>query len=316
MGRRYLGALGARVGLLLLLLSGWGPASAQGPVSLDSLEIALWPEYDRQAVLVIYRGRVSGETALPVTLRFRVPKSAGDLGGTAGVDAQGGFHYYRPTISDLGDVLEVTYTIPYRAFQFEYYDGGPQVQGEDRSLAFTYRADYNTGSLVFLAQEPAGSSGFATSPEGVLADDPLGSGLKVRRWAIGPAREGETFEWEVRYRKADPRLSAEILGLPTPGTSAYEDAAPTDGTQRSLLIAAGIGVVVLACLLGFYFGVVRRRKVPRTAEPPRRKPKKRARKPAEVAAGTDLARFCHQCGYRWEEGDVFCPQCGARRKGA
>ncbi len=305
----------------LLVLGGWGHAAlAQEPVSLDSLTISLWPEYDREGVLVIYRGMVAVGTPLPATLRFRVPKTMASLGGTAGVDAQGEFHYYKPSVQDLGTAWEVTYRTPYPTFQFEYYDGALQVEGDARTYTFTYPAVYSVGVLTLEAQEPAGSEGFATEPEGVVADDPLGSGLKVRRWVVGAADAGQTLTFGLKYRKADSRLSAEILGLPTPGTSPYEDVAqgqPTGGSS-GLLLAGLTAVAAGGVLAAVYFGWIRPRQraagpAPRPQPQRRRKPRRKGESRATPRAP---ARFCHQCGAELGPGDRFCPQCGARRKGA
>jgi hypothetical protein len=307
----------------LLGLGGWEHAARAGePVGLDTLTVSLWPEYDREGVLVIYRGTVAAGTALPATLRFRVPKTMASLGGTAGVDDQGAFHYYKPSVQDLGTALEVTYTTPYPAFQFEYYDSALQVEGEARSYTFTYPAVYRVGLLVLEAQEPAGAEGFATEPEGALADDPLGSGLKVRRWAVGAAEAGQPLTFRLEYRKADSRLSVEILGLPTPGTSPYEDVPQERPSGTPGWLLAGLAAVAVgAVLAAAYFGWLRPRQA--AAEPaPRPQARKRQRphrRPGPGAASrttpSSPARFCHQCGAELGPEDRFCPQCGARRKG-
>lgn len=308
----------------LLGLGGWAHAiHAQEPVGLDALTVSLWPEYDREGVLVIYRGTVAAGTPLPARLRFRVPKTMASLGGTAGVDAQGAFHYYQPSVQDLGTVLEVTYTTPYPAFQFEYYDSALQAEGEARRYTFTYPAVYRVGLLALEAQEPAGAEGFATEPEGVLSDDPLGSGLKVHRWVAGEAEAGQFLTFRVEYRKVDPRLSAEILGLPTPGTSPYEDVPQGQPAERvSGLLLAGLAAAAAGGVLAaIYFGWLRPRQAALTPAPrpqarkrqrPRRRPHPSA---ASRRAPSAEARFCHQCGAELGPEDRFCAQCGARRKG-
>lgn len=303
--------------VLLALVVGVGQGAAQEPTRLETLSIALWPEYDREGVLVIQRGTVSDGTSLPVTLRFRVPKSLDHLGGTAGVDAQGVFHYYQPTVQDQGDFYLVSYSVPYPTFQFEYYDGGLEVDGEARHFAFTYTAGYPVGALTLEAQVPAEAADFHTDPAGTPAEDPLGSGLPVHRWAVGTVEAGEKITWAVQYRKADDRLSAAILGLPTPGTSQYEDVDASSGAPAPWLLRAGAAAVALAAV-GLWFGVLRqRRQVP---PPPPKPARKRRKKPRErPAASTSpagrLALYCHQCGSPLDEDDRFCARCGTPRKG-
>lgn len=309
----------------VLLLGGWvHVVLAQEPVGLDTLTISLWPEYDREGVLVIYRGTVAAGTPLPATLRFRVPKTMAGLGGTAGVDAQGEFHYYKPSVRDLGTAWEVQYTTPYPTFQFEYYDGALQVEGEARVYTFTYPALYPVAVLALEAQEPAGAEGFATEPAGGLADDSLGSGLKVRRWVVGAAEADQPLTFRLEYRKADPRLSAEILGLPTPGTSPYEDVLKerTAGGASGLILAGLAAIAVGGVLAVVYFGWLRPRQraakpAPRPRSQRRRTPRRREEpRAASRTAPSVPARFCHQCGAELGAEDRFCPQCGARRKGA
>ncbi|NLE77260.1 MAG: zinc ribbon domain-containing protein [Chloroflexi bacterium] len=289
---------------------------AQPPVRLNALTISLWPEYDREGVLVIYRGVVSEDIPLPVTLTLHIPKTAHHIGGTAGVDAEGQFRYYRPTIVEGPDAVEVSYATPYRVFQFEFYDAALDVDGATRDYPFAYTADFDIGVLTFDMQEPAGSSDFSATPPGVLAADPLGTGLPVQRWVAGAAEAGETFGVQVTYTKTDPRLSHEVLGLPTPSTSAYEDNqglaagnAPGAALPLGLALAAGAGGFAMAYLLA------RRRADPAAARPaPQVKAKRRAASPKEGQAAASA--FCRQCGHRLGADDRFCPQCGTRRRGA
>ena len=52
-----------------------GSASAQEEINLDTLQVDLWPEYDKPEMLVIYRIQLSEDVQLPTTLSFRREKS-------------------------------------------------------------------------------------------------------------------------------------------------------------------------------------------------------------------------------------------------
>ncbi|HJS30103.1 MAG TPA: hypothetical protein VJ768_10805, partial [Anaerolineales bacterium] len=60
--------------LSVLLIPG---ARAQAEVTLEEANIALWPEYDRPGMLVIYRITLSPTVALPAALEFNIPAAAG-----------------------------------------------------------------------------------------------------------------------------------------------------------------------------------------------------------------------------------------------
>jgi hypothetical protein len=51
-------------------------ASAQSDVTLASVDVQLWPEYDQPSMLVIVDFLVDASTTLPVDLTFRIPKDA------------------------------------------------------------------------------------------------------------------------------------------------------------------------------------------------------------------------------------------------
>ena len=59
-----------------LTILSW-PTLAQDAPALSSLEIALWPEYDRPEVLVIQQGLFASDTSLPVPVEIRIPARVG-----------------------------------------------------------------------------------------------------------------------------------------------------------------------------------------------------------------------------------------------
>lgn len=65
--------------LLFLTLLLPGVVLAQSSAPLADLNIALWPEYDRPEVLVIFRGRVADNTPLPAALTFKLPATTETL---------------------------------------------------------------------------------------------------------------------------------------------------------------------------------------------------------------------------------------------
>ncbi|RPI55590.1 MAG: hypothetical protein EHM56_05140, partial [Chloroflexi bacterium] len=63
---------------LVLVCGGLAPAAAaQETQELASLSIALWPEFDRSEMLVIYQGALASETPLPAAVEIRIPARVG-----------------------------------------------------------------------------------------------------------------------------------------------------------------------------------------------------------------------------------------------
>ena len=63
--------------LAIFLVTPWS-VLAQQSHTFDEFEIALWPEYDRMAMLVIYQVSLSPDTPLPATVRLSIPASVGE----------------------------------------------------------------------------------------------------------------------------------------------------------------------------------------------------------------------------------------------
>ena len=121
----------ARTGLatrLLLALFAFAlhPAMAAGPSAgaaplrnpqLESMQIEIWPEYDRQAALVILRAALAADTKLPASVHLRIPASSGGPSAMAYSAAAGGnllnLQYER---KDAGDSITLQFSVPERFF--------------------------------------------------------------------------------------------------------------------------------------------------------------------------------------------------------
>lgn len=64
--------------------------SAQNDVTIASMTVQLWPEYDQPSMLVIADFQLTATTALPTKLTFKIPKDA-NLIAVATVASDGGF---------------------------------------------------------------------------------------------------------------------------------------------------------------------------------------------------------------------------------
>ena len=327
------------------------PAQAQESETMrfSTLEISLWPEFDKAELLVILQGRLVDAVPLPARLTLTVPKDAGEPHAVASVDEEGRrlTAAYEAQATDGG--IEVTYTsLQDRAFQLEYYGDVLQVEGDQHAFTFRYQLDAPVDDLALVLQQPVGATDVVLDPAAVEAA-PGFAGLTYHRLPLGAADAGQAIEWRVSYRKSGFGLSSEVV-------SASEATAETEPDSFSLASSPGFGIVALiglalaAALGGLWLVGSRRQAGPRRPKarsreedwpprPKRRKGRKDRKSRQRQPQGTPQARrlsseprplpterpapasapeggYCHQCGVPLKEGAVFCHHCGTRRKGA
>jgi hypothetical protein len=262
--------------------------AAAGNPRLSHLQIEIWPEYDRRgAALVILRGEIAPDAALPAAVRLRIPATSGGPTAVAYSAEQGGnllnLKYDR---SDSGAFVTLHFQAPGRRFQVEFYD--PLATNDTRrSYAYAWSGDFAVERIDVVVQEPAASSEFAVRPS--LGAPAAGQdGLQYRSAILGSTRPGEPLELAVDYSKTDARTSAEILGAKPSETSPLP-ATGKGGKERVPWIVAGV-LALLALGAVAWWWTLRRRLVP----------------PSAVAA-----RICAKCRTPSTPADRFCSNCGA-----
>lgn len=299
---------------VLTVAMGIWPASAQGAARLAGLTVSLWPEYDRPGVLVIYRGVIADDVALPVTLQFLIPKASGGPVNTAGVDANSEFHYWTWKTADAGEFIAVSFTNPYREFQMEYYYNPLITDGTLRAFAYSYQADYPVDNLVLEVKQPAGAQNLSLTPAATSTSVDFDD-LPLQKYTVGALNQGQTFQLTAAYDKTDARLSSEILGLDAPSTAEFEDKSKSTGSKdvvAYILIGAAATLLIGA---GVYAFLQSRKRPKRPAKAaPAKSSKEKSRKAAQPRADTSSNAFCHQCGNRLRQDAQFCPKCGAKVK--
>jgi hypothetical protein len=251
-------ALALFVGALMLaaLWSAQSGATAQENPALASLEIDVWPEFDRPAALVIYRAELAADVALPAAVSLRIPTSAG---GPAAVASAPSVDATLITIpwerSDVQvDFTTLTFEAPNRFFHVEFYDP-LKTDGSSHSYKYTWTGDFAVGELRAQVQKPATATELTVQPE--LGADITGpNGFVYREANLGAFEAGKSLTVDVSYRKSDPRTSAEILGLATPTVDSPGSADSDGGIPRWLIGAALLGA---AAVVAAGFVIWRRR---------------------------------------------------------
>jgi hypothetical protein len=318
--------------IIVLLTLAFAPAAgAQSATRISALDISLWPEYDKPGILVIYTGQLAPDTKLPVKLTFAIPAATGGPSSTAGIDAGGAYRYLQYETVAQGDKLLISYTCPYPTFQFEYYWNPISGQGSERKIDYAYTADYAIDALTIEVQQPIGASDLTVGP--ATASTTQRENFTYKNVNVGALPAGQTTQLSIAYRKADDKLSAEALGLPTPAAVSFEDAAKSTapaGLPTSTVILISVTIVAVAAVVGVYiWASSRNSRRPAVAAPTVvRKKKGKAgasamaqsrptpARPAAAPKSAEAGVFCHQCGRNLRADETFCPACGARRKGA
>jgi len=302
------------IGCILLLVAVWlahetaGSTYVQEGPRLASLEIDIWPEFDRPAALVILKAEIAGDVTLPASVSLRIPSSSGGpaaLAYAASADGELLNLAYQRTDTQP-NFIALTFSTPERFFHVEFYDP-LRTDNTNRNYTYVWPGDLPVDRLSVQVQQPAGATELSGQPElgaGAVGPD----GLTYRQADLGAFDADQTLTIDIRYQKTDPRTSAEILGLatPTPPAAAARTGSD-DGAPRWLLLLPLLAALVIGASVVILWG--RRRWIPSTST----RRLERAGRRRDDAAGRreNAAGFCPQCGNPLRSGDRFCPECGA-----
>ena len=144
--------------ILLMILFVPLTAGAQSQITIDSLEVQLWPEYDRPGMLVIYYLEISADTSLPAEVNIRIPKEAGKphviaVGPSFSTASDQNVDYFQ---EPKGDWLYITVTATGPAIVFEYYLPLDK-QLKTRHFEFDWQSEYDVNNLLLMYKMPSGS---------------------------------------------------------------------------------------------------------------------------------------------------------------
>jgi len=291
--------------LLLFFLAAFAalPARGQEPVTFSSMQIALWPEYDRPSVLVIYRIVLADQVSLPTRLSLRIPASAGEPNAVAEIDvAAGGLVNVAYARQVSGDWATLDFTVRSPEIQVEYYDPALDRQDVSRHFEYLWPGDYTIQALSIEIQQPLGASNLRISPS-LGAGTPGQDGLTYYLAEIGSVNAGQAFKISLDYDKVSNDLS--VIG-PEVSIQPSAQIPETVPVEWSKYLPWVLVILAAAVLIGggVWYWVSGRQK------PALKKARQRSRK---ASTGTsEAAIYCHQCGKRAASEDVFCRSCGTR----
>jgi len=250
--------------IALGIMGGWGSTATWGQEQqpLERLEVVLWPEYDQSGVLVMYRGWLAPDTALPTTVALPMPDSVAVPSAVA----------KRPI---GGDLLLTPYTVEsHDGWQWAYVQtDAPEIRLEyyadlatdaaNRRFQFEWPGGPAIDQIAYEVMQPLGASDLSVSP-GSSRPQLAPDGLVYQREEIGGVPEGGQFFIDVSYAKTSSDLTAANLGTfqpapppsvpssqtfesPTTENRPSED--PADTTNwlfvLPIVLIAGVGIIWL-----------------------------------------------------------------------
>ena len=99
------------------------PGAVKGQLRMASLQLEVWPEYDRPAALVIIRGELATDVALPAVISLRIAAASGGPTAVAySTTAGGNLLNLQFNKADAGNFITLKFTVPERFFHVEFYD--------------------------------------------------------------------------------------------------------------------------------------------------------------------------------------------------
>ncbi len=271
-----------------------GRGAPQKNPRLASLQIEIWPEYDRPAALVLLKGELAADAALPADVSLRIPASSGGPAAVAYATAASGnllnLKYER---KEAKDFVTVRFRIPERFFHVEFYDP-LATNTPDRSYTYVWPGDLAVGRLSVIVQEPAGASGVSVQPS-LDANAAGQDGLRYRSAELGALEAGKPLPIRIRYTKTDSRSSSELLKpvVKPNAANSIPQLRPAASEQEMpgwLIILAGAAAALAGAGAAWMWW--RRRATASGAQP-------------------GGAGFCSKCGNRMAANDRFCSKCGA-----
>lgn len=309
----------SRVGVVILLLLLWAaPAQAQqAGGTLSDLQIAVWPEYDQPAVLVIYDGTLDAGVSLPQQIRLPIPAEA-TVHAVAYRSEEGQLLTLPWAVETTDQGPVVVFETEEPRFVVEYYAdiiAPPPQRSFDLPLALPAAASQVTLSL----RQPTGASNIRIDP--ALASAGLDSlGNPQYTGSLGAGEAGETIRLAVSYDKASAAPSVVVAATPSPEEEPAAAVQADSGTLPDwvpVAIGVGLGLVVAG---GAIYLINRSRQASGDTRQARRRKARQAgrgrepREPRPASADTGQDQFCRQCGQKFTATDRFCRNCGAARQ--
>jgi hypothetical protein len=302
--------------LIVGLAIPWVNVLAQAPIEIQTLQVDIWPEYDKPDTLVIYHLTIAASSTLPAQVSLRIPKQATAPSSVAMKDVDGLLYSLKYDQSMDGNYIRINFTAPSTEIQLEYYDPSLVRNGSDHSYSFHWPGDYKVDSMSLRLQQPVN----ATAMQLTRSSLKMGVGAKAEDGLTyyivpidGAILSGQSFDVGFSYNKPDSILSSSQAPV-QPVRTVTGNAALTTGlvSPTSSIIWIGLGAGLILVFFGavWYFNLQRSNSVSVTTNRRRHNPQAQIQHNAAIL--TAETTYCHQCGKRAGPGDTFCRACGTK----
>lgn len=296
--------------ILITSLFAVHPVQAQSTITIEELEIGLWPEYDRTDVLVIFRIILAADVTLPAQMSIRIPRDAGAPYNLAMKDMDGLLYNLAYSTEVQDEWLKITFTTPSAELQLEYYDPGLTKTDKKREYEYVWPGDFTVNNLVLVVQQPNNATGMQILPDfgaGSTGED----GLVYFSNNVGEVRAGTPVTVGFSYNKSDDELSFGSQSMQPVQASGGDASGRVNATDILPWVIGGVGLVLV--LGGFIWFVLTRNRVAAVGNSGKRRHRSVAR-PTKGSSMDDNVGpvFCSQCGRKAAPADMFCRSCGSR----
>lgn len=287
------------LGFLILWLIMPASAGAQGAVSLETVAVQFWPEYDQPSMLVIYDFSLPATASLPAEVLLRIPREA-NLIAVASNTPDGGLvnaDFSGPT--NRGEWQTITVKIETQTgYHVEYYQPLSRA-GTTRRFDYVWPGDYAVDSFSVSLRSSVDTSSVTLEP--ALDPAPTNDNVLAYQKSLGPLAAGQQFVLHINYAKSTDTLAAPSEGI--------QPSAPVDeNTSGRVMVSnylpyifGGLTLVLITGVVLYFWRSGGRRN------------RREHRHPAARAENEkDGEVYCHQCGTRARAHDRFCRVCGSK----
>ena len=209
--------------LTMLVLLFPSMVQAQAPVTLNTLKVMLWPEYDQPSMLVIYDFTLADSIQVPTTMDLRFPKEANITAVAFNKNGELLLANYQPqTEQDANWQVITLFITELTNYHIEYYQP-LEWNGDQRSFNYQWVGDYSVNDFDIEVQVPGDSTAIKTDPAIPLSPSQpfLSGGARMSALA-----EGQSYQLELEYSR-----SSEVP-IVTPQSAQVEPIQPVDERGR------------------------------------------------------------------------------------
>lgn len=221
-------------------------------LSIGRMRVALWPEYDDAAVLVIYDGRFRDENSFPAETTFILPKDS-VISDACSLSPKGQHFCQLYKQKTVGDVDEVRLKLPYPNFYLSFHVNQFK-QGQEGQKIFNYliNANHNIEKLEVDIQRPLRAEGFKITPQSSVISEK--KGFEHYGYVFENVRAGKALDFKVEYVKKDRLPSVDIKYSPMTGAKTWDSPYETPRRKSAILyLTGGVGLLLVIGMLWLVF---------------------------------------------------------------